>query len=160
MADRQVLDLTTDTDRPVVAIDGIAYPLRMARDLSLADFKNLERLSIRTADLMTRARSLTKDENRELALRLKEVAKIALDAPPNVLAKLSDVQRVSLFKVFTELLTPTLILAARALATDQAAAAAATHAGARRSRGARQSPGSYAATAGLLDRGSRKRRRG
>jgi hypothetical protein len=157
MADRQVLDLTTDTERPVVKIDGIPYPLRLARDLSLQDFKNLERLTMRTAELMTRARSLTKNESLELAARLKEVAKIALDAPPNVLAKLSDVQRVSVFKVFTELLTPTLILAARALTMDQAAAPAAP--GGRRSPGARQSPGSYAATAGLLKPGSRKRRR-
>jgi hypothetical protein len=151
MADKQILDLTTETDRPVVRIDGIAYPLRTARDLTLQDFKSLERLSIRTSELMTRARSLTKDENRELAVRLKEVAKIALDAPPAVLAKLSDVQRVMVFKVFTELLTPTLIMAARAIATDQAAL---------RSSGTKQSPGSYASTAGLLKRGSRKRRRG
>jgi len=154
MADKNVLDLTTETDRPVVMIDGIAYPLRTARDLTLQDFKNLERLSIRTSELMTRARSLTKDENRELAIRLKEVAKIALEAPPGVLAKLSDVQRVMVFKVFTELLTPTLILAARAIATDQTIAAAL------RSPGPKQSPGSFASTAGLLRRGSRKRRRG
>lgn len=155
MADKNILDLTTDTDRPVVTIDGLAYPLRTARDLTLQDFKTLERLSIRTSDLMTRARTLTKDENRELGIRLKEVAKIALEAPPAVLAKLSDVQRVMVFKVFTELLTPTLILAVRAIGTDQTAAAIAL-----RSPGRRQSPGSYASTAGLLKPGSRKRRRG
>jgi hypothetical protein len=154
MADKNILDLTTETDRPVITIDGIAYPLRTARDLSLQDFKNLERLSIRTADLMQRARSLTKDEDRELKIRLKEVAKIAVEAPAPVLAKLSDVQRVMVFKVFTELLTPTLILAVRAMATDQAPAIG------RRSPGRRPSPGSYASTAGLLKPGSRKRRRG
>lgn len=154
MADKNILDLTTDTDRPVVTIDGLAYPLRTARDLTLQDFKNLERLSIRTSDLMTRARTLTKGENLELGTRLKEVAKIALEAPPAVLAKLSDVQRVMVFKVFTELLTPTLILAVRAIGTDQTAALA------RRSPGTRPSPGSFASTAGLLKPGSRKRRRG
>jgi len=155
MADKHVLDLTTDVERPVVTIDGIAYPLRLARDLTLQDFKNLERLSIRTSELMTRARSLTKAENVELAARLKEVARIALEAPAPVLAKLSDVQRVMVFKVFTELLTPTLILAARAIAMDQTLAA-----GGRRSPGAKQSPGSYASTAGLLKRGRRARQRG
>jgi hypothetical protein len=155
MADKNILDLTTETDRPVVTIDGIAYPLRTARDLTLQDFKSLERLSIRTSELMTRARSLSKDENRELAIRLKDVAKIALDAPANILAKLSDVQRVMVFKVFTELLTPTLILAARAIATGQTPAAAGI-----RSPGRTQSPGSYASTAGLLKPGSRRRRRG
>ncbi len=154
MADKNLLDLTTDTDRPVVTIDGIAYPLRTARDLTLQDFKNLERLSIRTSDLLSRSRSLVKAEALELALRLKEVAKIALDAPAPVLAKLSDVQRVMVFKVFTELLTPTLILAARAIAGDQADAAIAL-----RSRGPKQSPGSYASTAGLLKPGRRGRRR-
>src|SRR5436190_1910137 len=70
MADKNVLDLTTDTDRPVVSIDGIAYPLRTARDLTLQDFKHLERISIRTGDLMTRTRTLTKAENHELTVRL------------------------------------------------------------------------------------------
>jgi hypothetical protein len=156
MADKNILDLTTETDRPVVTIDGIAYPLRTARDLTLQDFKHLERISLRTGDLMTRTRSLTKAENAELGTRLKEVAKIAVDAPASVLAKLTDVQRVMIFKVFTELLTPTLILAARAIGSDQTIAAL----NARPSRGRKLSPGSYASTAGLLDRGSRKRRRG
>jgi len=152
MADKNVLDLTTDTDRPVVSIDGIAYPLRTARDLTLQDFKHLERISIRTGDLMTRTRTLTKAENHELTVRLKEVAKIAVDAPAAVLAKLTAVQRVMVFKVFTELLTPTLILAARAIGSDQMAVAL--------SVGQKRSPGSFAHTAGLLKPGRRGRRRG
>jgi hypothetical protein len=152
MADKNILDLTTDVDRPVVTIDAIAYPLRTARDLTLQDFKHLERISVRTGDLLSRTRTLTKDENRELELRLKEVTKIALDAPGSVLAKLTAIQRVMVFKVFTELLTPTLILAARAIATNQTAGAP--------SPGTKQSPGSYASTAGLLKRGRRGRRRG
>ena len=155
MADRNILDLTTDTDRPVVTIDGIAYPLRTSGDLTLQDFKSLERLSLRVGDLMSRTRSLTKGENVELERRLKEVAKVALDAPPGILAKLTAIQRVMIFKVFSELLAPTLILAARAIGSDQTAAAIAL-----RSHGRKQSPGSYAATAGLLKPGSRTRRKG
>jgi hypothetical protein len=126
----------------------------------LQDFKHLERLSLRTSDLMTRARTLTKAENAELAARLKEVAKIAIEAPAPVLAKLSDVQRVMVFKVFTELLTPTLILAARAIASDQTAAAMATAAAARRSRGPKRSRGSSGFTrAARTKDGSREPRR-
>src|SRR5438045_9385472 len=121
MADKNVLDLTTDTDRPVVSIDGIAYPLRTARDLTLQDFKHLERISIRTGDLMTRTRTLTKGENHELTVRLKEVAKIAVDAPAAVLAKLTAVQRVTVFKVLTEVLPPPLILAAGATVSEMRA---------------------------------------
>ena len=62
MADRNILDLTTDVDRPVVTIDSIAYPLRTARDLTLQDFKFLERVSLRVGDLLSRTRTLTKPE--------------------------------------------------------------------------------------------------
>ena len=154
MADRTLLDLTTDTERPVVTIDGIAYPLRTSGDLTLQHFKDLERMTMRIGELMARTRTLTKAENVELEKRLVEVAKVALDAPPAILAKLTAIQRVMLFKVFTELLTPTLILAARAIAADQTAPAA------RRSPGPKQSPGSFASTAGLLKPGRRARRRG
>ncbi len=153
MADKNILDLTTETDRPVVTIDGIAYPLRTSGDLTLQDFKNLERVSLRVGELMSRTRTLTNAENLELERRLKEVAKVALDAPAGILAKLTAIQRVMIFKVFTELLTPTLILATRAIGTNQTAAAIAL-----RSPGRKQSPGSYASTAGLLKPGRRARR--
>jgi hypothetical protein len=158
MADKNLLDLTTETDRPVVTIDSIAYPLRTARDLTLQDFKFLERVSMRVGDLMSRTRTLTAKENQELEGRLKEVARIALDAPAPVLAKLAAVQRVMIFKVFTELLTPTLILAARAIATDQATAPASTTAAAG-SRGRKRSRGSSGATAGRTKRGPHEPRR-
>ena len=46
MADKTILDLTTDTDRPVVKIDGIGYPLRTSNDLTLENFRFLERVSV------------------------------------------------------------------------------------------------------------------
>lgn len=155
MAERTILDLTTETERPVVKIDGVGYPLRTSSDLTLEQFRFLERVSVRVGDLLQRSSALTKAENRELETRLKECARVALEAPPAVLAKLTPIQRVMVFKVFTELLTPTLIQAIRAIGTDQNLAAAAL-----RSHGTKQSPGSYASMAGLLKPGRRGRRRG
>ena len=156
MADRSILDLTTDNDRPVVTIDAIGYPLRTARDLTLQDFRFLERVSLRVGDLLSRSQALTKREGEELEGRLKEIARVALEAPPAILAKLTTIQRVMIFKVFSELLTPTLILAARAIGTDQIAEAEAE----RRSSGAKRSPVSYGSTAGRRKPGRPARRRG
>lgn len=115
---RPALDLTTETDeRPIVKIDKVPYQLRIAKDLSLQDFKYLERVSIRTGELLTRE-ALTKDESKELAGHLLGIVRLALDAPADVLDKLTDVQRVLVFKVFTELLTPGLLLAVRAIQTS------------------------------------------
>ena len=155
MAERPILDLTTDDTRPTVTIDGIGYPLRTARDLTLQDFRYLERVSLRVGDLLTRSHALTKAEAHELETRLEEIAPVALEAPAAILAKLTAIQRVMVFKVFTELLTPTLIQAIRAIAPDQEAQAAIA---AIRSHGPKLSPGSYASTAGLLKPGSRERR--
>lgn len=147
MAERTILDLTTEEpDRPVVKIDGIGYPLRTSGDLVVEQYEFLQRVSLRVGDLLQRSGKLTKIENTELDTRLKEIAKIALQAPPRILAKLSSIQRIMIFKVFTELLTPTLIQAIRAMETDH------------RSHGLKQSPGSYAATAGRLKPGRRGRR--
>ena len=152
MADRTILDLTTETDRPVVKIDGIGYPLRTTNDLTLENFRYLERVSLRVGTLLTRAAALKPMESAELEKRLKEVAAVALEAPPAVLRKLTAIQRIMIFKVFTELLTPTLIQAARAMEPGQTPAIL--------SPGMKLSPGSYASTAGLLKPGRRGRRRG
>jgi len=152
MADRTILDLTTETDRPVVKIDGIGYPLRTTNDLTLENFRFLERVSSRVGTLLTRAASLTPAEELELEKRLKEVAGVALEAPAPVLRKLTAIQRIMIFKVFTELLTPTLIQAVRAMGEGQTPASL--------SPGTKLSRGSFASTAGRRAPGSRKRRRG
>ena len=152
MADKTILDLTTETDRPVVKINGVGYPLRTTNDLTVENFRFLERVSARVGVLLTRAAALKPFEEAELEKRLKEITAIALEAPAPVLRKLTAIQRIMIFKVFTELLTPTLIQAVRAMGEGQTPA--------NLSRGTKLSPGSYAASAGLLGRGSRKRRRG
>ena len=152
MADKTILDLTTDTDRPVVKIDGIGYPLRTSNDLTLENFRFLERVSTRVGELLTSKKSLSTRDDAELEQRLKEIARLALEAPPAVHKRLTAIHRVMIFKVFTELLVPTLSQA------PGAPAPAPTRAN--RAPGMRQSPGSYASTAGLLKPGSRGRRRG
>jgi len=150
MADRSVLDLTSESDdRPVVRIDDIGYPLRGAGDLTLHDFKYLERVCPRVGALLQRA-TLTKSEAKELAGRLRELATVALDAPAAVLARLTDIQRVLVFKVFTELLTPGLVMATRAITTATGAP----------SRGTRPSRGSSGSTAAMSTPGSPGRRSG
>lgn len=153
MADKTILDLTTETDRPVVKIDGIGYPLRTTNDLTLENFRFLERVSARVGALLQRAAALKPFEEAELEKRLKEITAIALEAPAPVLRKLTAIQRIMVFKVFTELLTPTLIQAVRAMGEGQTPPA-------NLSPGTRRSPGSYASTAGLLKPGRGKRRRG
>ena len=152
MADRTILDLTTETDRPVVKIDGIGYPLRGSNDLTLEHFRFLERVSSRVGTLLTRAQSLKPAEEKELESRLREIAKVALEAPPGVLAKLTAIQRIMVFKVFTELLTPTLIQAVRAMGADQPPASL--------SPGMKRSRGSFGSMAAPPKRGPRGRRRG
>ena len=147
MAERPVLDLTSETARPIVRIDGVPYELRGSRDLTLQDFKLLERVSVRIGELML-ADTLSKKEDAELAARLRDVAAIALEAPASVLAGLTDIQRVLIFKVFTELLTPGLQLAARAIQTPG------------RSPGEKHSPAFSGSTAGRPKAGSRGRRSG
>lgn len=146
MADTSILDLATETDRPIVTIDSIGYQLRTSRDLSLNDFKFLERVSPRVGALMQRD-TLTKKEDQELSGRLKEITERALVAPAEVLAALTDIQRVLIFKVFTELLTPGLLLATRAIQTPN------PYPGTKRSLGS-----SGSTRAGRRARGSRKRR--
>jgi hypothetical protein len=151
MADRSLLDLTSESDdRPVVRIDEIGYPLRGAGDLTLHDFKYLERVCPRVGALLQRA-TLTKSEAKELAGRLRELATVALDAPAAVLARLTDIQRVLVFKVFTELLTPGLVMATRAITAPPTGAP---------SRGTRPSRGSSGSMAATSTRGSRGRRSG
>ena len=152
MADKTILDLTTDTDRPVVKIDGIGYPLRTSNDLTLENFRFLERVSTRVGELLTSKKSLSTRDDAELEQRLKEIARLALEAPPAVHKKLTAIHRVMVFKVFTELLAPTLIQAS-------GAAGVGPNLPASRLPGRKQSPGSFASTAGLLKPGRRGHRR-
>ena len=144
MATSPVLDLTTDSQRPTVRIDQVAYELRTSNDLTLQSFKELERITPRVGALMLQE-ALSVDEGRELSQLLDTVCRMALVAPEAVQAGLGDVHRVLIFKVFSELLTPSLQRAGAELMRQPA-------------DGMRSSRGSSASTAAPRRAGSRRPR--
>ncbi len=110
----RVLDLTTDHDRLTVRIDGADYPLRTANDLTLDAYKTLERIGPQIGALL-RLDALTPEQGQELSQLLDQACRLAIVAPDPVQDRLSDVNRVQIFRVFTQLLAPTLVQAARAI---------------------------------------------
>lgn len=140
----RVLDITTDRARPVVRIDQVTYPLRTTNDLTLDAYKTLERLTPRIGALLLQD-ALTPAEGKELGQLLDQVCRLALVAPPAVLDRLSDVHRVQVFTVFTELLMPSLPRASRAPGLE-----------ARPATGRKPSRASNASTVAASSSGSRR----
>lgn len=98
-----VLDLNTLTERPLVAIDGLTYPLRAVEDFSILEHQTHVGQVQRFAALMN-IPALTATEETELAALLKSYCQRVLAAPPEVHAKLSDVQRLQVVMTFVRLL--------------------------------------------------------
>lgn len=142
-----ILDLTTDDPRPTIAIDKIAYPIRTGGDLTLEQYRYLERVMPRAGVLLDLDK-LSGKEGSELEALLETLTPIALEAPAAVLKKLRPLQHLMIFQTFMTLSTPGLEAATRALQTAQNAP----------SSGTKPSPGSSGSTAGRRPRGSRKRR--
>lgn len=142
----RILDLTTDDPRPVIAIDKIEYPLRTGGDLTLEQYRYLERVMPRAGALL-KLDHLTATEGAEIEALLAAVTPIALDAPAAVLEKLRPLQHLMIFQTFMTLSTPNLEAATRALLTAQGVS----------SNGARPSPASSGSTARRRPSGSRKR---
>lgn len=117
MADKIVLDLTTDTPRNVITIDGIPYSVRSGDDLTLDQYQYLERVTPRAGVLLEKLEKsipLTQAEGAELEALLATLTPIAIDAPAEVLGKLKALQRLMVFRTFMTLSTPAIIAAARA----------------------------------------------
>lgn len=110
-----ILDLTTDRPRYTVRIDGPAYQLRDTSDLTIQQYRTLERLAPRTGLLLANEQPSDADSV-ELDHLLDAICRIALDAPDPVHAKLRIMERIAIFNVFTELSLPSL-LRMRALPT-------------------------------------------
>jgi hypothetical protein len=113
MADPQtlpVLDLTTDQSRPLARIDGVEYQIRTSRDLTLSEYFTFQRIGPRVLVLMSQSTegALPADEEKEFTALLNQMCSMALMAPPEVLARLDLPQRLHLFNLFTDLLTPRL----------------------------------------------------
>lgn len=111
------LDLTTQHDRPVIKIDGIEYEMRVLDDLSLVDMHRIDRMGPRIEALGKKLeqRTSTDEEAIELSTMLVEGCRIVLDAPVEIIDKVSDVGRLNIFKVFIERLLPQLQTASASL---------------------------------------------
>lgn len=102
------LQLTTNQVRHVVRIDDIPYSLRTANDLTLSMYKTLERISPRIGGLLL-LDTLSTEEEQELSRLLDQAARLALDAPEDVQVRLGDMNRINVFRVFAEIVTPSLL---------------------------------------------------
>jgi hypothetical protein len=102
-----VLDLTTTEPPLTIKIDGIPYIIRRSNDLTLFEFKTIERLVPRVSVLLELA-ALSDDEGKELSDSLGRVCRLALVAPDAVHDVLGDVHKLQIFTVFVTLLTPRL----------------------------------------------------
>lgn len=103
-----VLDLTTDRTRQFVRIDGVAIDLRDSQDLVFRDYKRIDRVGPRLAELEGIDR-LTNAQTEEYSELLQEVCVIALiDPPKGLVARLNEVQRAAVSRSFFELLAKSL----------------------------------------------------
>jgi hypothetical protein len=143
-----VLDLLTDTQRPTVRVDGTLYALRTSRDLTLEAYKTLEPIPGRLGALMVQP-SLSDVDSAELSRLLDQTCRLVLMAPDDVQARLGEVNRSLIAKVFFELLTPSLLRARATLGME-----------AHRSAGTSSSRGSNGSTAARQRRGSATPRSG
>lgn len=148
MAEAPILDLSTKRERLNIKIDHVAYLLRTADDLTLAQFRTMERIAPRLAILLALDQVSDEDEQ-ELVALLDVACAIAIDAPAALVQQLSPVARVSVFNVFTELLLPRLL---------QTRASLGATAGTAPMIGTGRSPVSNASMVATKRRGSRRSR--
>jgi hypothetical protein len=98
-----VLNLDTIADRPLIAIDGIAYPLRATDEFSIVEYRTHVVQAQRFSVLLNQA-ELSPAEEVELSFLLDTYARRVLSAPGEVHAKLSDTQRLAIVGTFAQLL--------------------------------------------------------
>lgn len=106
MADPITLDFITLHEGPPVKIDGQLYHLRHPDALSIAHLKQMERIGPRAGELL-QAADLDDAQIGELDALLQRTGAIVLDAPADVQARLSDLQRIQILHAFSRLRFPT-----------------------------------------------------
>lgn len=146
MATAPVLDLSTVADPRHVRIDGVLHTLRDPDALSLGQTTWMERNGPRLGELLQRADELTDEEDEEASTLLELAIRNVLDAPEEVKAKLTVVQRVHVLNAFTT------------LRSDKRRPAGASAPAARRRIGASTSRGSNGSTAATSRGGSGRSR--
>jgi hypothetical protein len=114
-----LLDLVTIAPQYTIIIDGVSYFIRHTDALTLRQSLIADRAIPRIAELLKT--DLTEEEDRELSGLLQQVCQVVLDAPLDVQARLTDVQKLQVFVAFTPLrskLTPSVIGANAATAAS------------------------------------------
>ncbi len=102
MADT-LLDLTTLTERPIIAIDGATYEILTPDELCVYDSHRFQQWGQRL-DALMRLPELGDEEADELSgLVCKLSDRIMVGIPDDVRAKLTEGQRLMVAEVFTEL---------------------------------------------------------
>jgi hypothetical protein len=109
---QSILSLTTFVDRPTIEIDGVKYEVFSPDSLSLVDYSRLQSLIPRIDALWPslKSSSLTKEEETELSEAFGSIAAMVLDAPAEVLSKLTDLHRLLVYQAFLGLPQSTLRL--------------------------------------------------
>lgn len=100
---KPLLNLDTLTERATVAIDGTPYALLPPDALSAVDYHRFRRLTPRLETLWNQETPLMPDEEKELEQILAALCSIVLEAPPDVHARLTDMQRLAVYQAFLKL---------------------------------------------------------
>lgn len=139
------LDTVAGLEREAVTIDGERYTLRHAAELSLTNLRRLERFGADFTALCDDDGELPDTENDAAAKLLEASVPIVLDAPTDVLGRLTPAQRFAVMNVFTELQPSTRRPAAGANGANPSRTGSRSPRGSRGSMGKRRSTGSPSA---------------
>lgn len=100
---KPLIELTTATRRPTIAIDGELYEILSPDELSIVDCHRFAAWGKRIDALMAKD-ALTKAQKKELGKILGDLSdRIMAGVPEEVRAKLTDAQRMEVAEVFTRL---------------------------------------------------------
>lgn len=102
-----LLNLDTFVDRQFVRIDGEPFDIRNHDELSLVDYRRVERWG-RQLDVLWALDEPTKEQEQQISHLLDLICQKVIDAPAEVHAKLTDIHRMAIAKAFTELRRPIL----------------------------------------------------
>lgn len=105
-----LLEFTTKREERHITIDRRAYPLRRMLDLPLDKHLFVERTmpEIGRLSVAVALEKASDGDKAKLSTYLQKVVAIAVEAPPKVLDKLADSQRLQVCRVFLELPLPRL----------------------------------------------------
>jgi len=105
-AQRQILNLDSLVDRPVVLIDGKEYELVTHDTLTPLDAHRVTSMHKRIGVILGKSEQsdLTADEEKELETLPARICRVVLEAPDDIQAALTDKQRTMIIDVFWRML--------------------------------------------------------